>query len=172
MRIWSHEKRARSGFDAHHGGPRCHSGGLGRIIAAPGAREGLKGIVSAISYGMKHPFKFRFVPDTFTSVLVCIGIYAIVAIVVVTSSKGYRRGEEYGSAKWGNPIAIDRKYRDRKNRFQNQILSRTVAMGNSEQALHRHQRNNNVVVIGGSGSGKTRAMSSPTFCKGKSPMLC
>lgn len=149
-------------------------GGLGAIlaawvgiIAAPGAREGLKGIVSAISYGMKHPFKFRFVPDTFTSVLVCIGIYAIVAIVVVTSSKGYRRGEEYGSAKWGNPIAIDRKYRDRKNRFQNQILSRTVAMGNSEQALHRHQRNNNVVVIGGSGSGKTRGYVIPNLLQGE-----
>lgn len=116
---------------------------------------------------MKHPFKFRFVPDTFTSVLVCIGIYAIVAIVVVTSSKGYRRGEEYGSAKWGNPIAIDRKYRDRKNRFQNQILSRTVAMGNSEQALHRHQRNNNVVVIGGSGSGKTRGYVIPNLLQGE-----
>ena len=149
-------------------------GGLGAliaawigIIAAPGAREGLRGLISALSYGIKHPFSLKFVPDTFTSVLVCLGIYAIFAVVVVTSSKGYRRGEEYGSAQWGSPHAIDRKYRDRKHPFQNQILSRAVAMGNSEQALHRHQRNNNVVVIGGSGSGKTRGYVIPNLLQGE-----
>lgn len=49
-------------------------GGLGAliaawigIIAAPGAREGLRGLISALSYGIKHPFSLKFVPDTFTS---------------------------------------------------------------------------------------------------------
>lgn len=149
-------------------------GGLGALLAAwvgvlvaPGRNEGLRGIVSALSYGMKHPFTFRLVPETFSTVLMCLLFYAVIAVAVVSSSQGYRRGEEYGSARWGSPHAIDHKYRDRKHPFQNQILTRAVAMGNSEQDLYRYQRNTNVVVIGGSGSGKTRGYVIPNLLQGE-----
>lgn len=71
-----------------------------------------------------------------------------------------RPGEEHGSAKWGNASGIARKYKDRKNRFHNLILSQTLALSLNAKS---HRRNLNVLVVGGSGVGKTRFYAKPNI---------
>lgn len=71
--------------------------------------------------------------------------------------KNYRRREEYGSAKWGIVSAINKKYRQ-KPFCDNKILTKNLALGLDGK---RHRRNLNVLVCGGSGSGKTRFYCKP-----------
>lgn len=66
-------------------------------------------------------------------------------------------GEEYGSAKWGDAAALNRKYRDKTN---NIILSQHISMGLDGR---KHKRNLNVIVVGGSGAGKTRGYVLPNI---------
>ena len=70
--------------------------------------------------------------------------------------KNYRRGEEHGSAKWGNAGKINQKYRDRKP-ANNKLLTQNVRVGLDGK---KHKRNLKMIVCGGSGAGKTRF-----FCK-------
>ena len=123
--------------------------------AAPGAAGGLRGMLAAFSQAMASPFSLTLCPDTGRCVLVCLFIYGLALLMVISSGMNFRRGEEYGSARWGNPQEIDRKYRDRKAPSSNLILTRHVAIGNSQAAMYRHRRNLNTVVIGGSGAGKS-----------------
>ena len=137
--------------------------GVGAVLAvwvalqiAPGRNEGLKGIMDSLSWGMEHPFSIRIVPESLGTVLIVMLFYVVIFGMAVSAGRGFRKGEEYGSARWGSPRGIDRKYRDRKHPFQNLILTRNVAMGNSEQELYRHQRTTNVMLIGAAGTGKSR----------------
>ncbi len=81
-----------------------------------------------------------------------IGIY-------LSSARNYRRREEHGSAKWGVPGTVNRKYAD-KVKTQNKILTQNVSIGLDG---HKHRRNLNVLVCGGSGSGKTRFYAKPNI---------
>ena len=76
--------------------------------------------------------------------------------IVYSMKKNYRRGEEHGSARWGNAGQIDKKYRD-KNPTANKLLTQNVRIGLDGR---KHRRNLNTIVCGGSGAGKTRF-----FCK-------
>lgn len=125
------------------------------ITVAPGAGGGLMGMLDVLNQAMADPFHFEIVPATLRCIVVCLFVYGVVVLVLVSDRMNFRRGEEYGSARWANPLEIDRKYRDRKSPENNLILTRHVTMGNSQAALFRHRRNLNTVVIGGSGTGKS-----------------
>ena len=70
----------------------------------------------------------------------------------LSTRRNYRRGMEHGSAKWGDARAVNKKYRQRPDNM-NKILTMNVRIGFDG---HKHRRNLNVLVIGGSGAGKTR----------------
>ncbi len=125
------------------------------IAVAPGAGGGLKGMLSALTRTINDPLDLRMVTETPRCVLVCLFIYGLAVLMFVSSGMNFRRGEEYGSAKWGSPRSIDRKYRDRNNPSANLIMTQHVAIGSSQVSMYRHRRNLNTVVIGGSGSGKS-----------------
>ncbi len=88
------------------------------------------------------------------------GIIGAVAVKLLVYMKGknakkYRQGEEYGSARWGTPKDIA-PFIDPV--FENNILltqTERLTM-NSRPKLPKYARNKNVIIIGGSGSGKTR----------------
>lgn len=98
---------------------------------------------------------------------VAAGITGAVAVKIMVYVKGknakkYRHGVEYGSARWGNPkdIApyIDPVYEN------NILLTQTERLTmNSRPKLPKYARNKNVIVIGGSGSGKTRFYVKPNL---------
>ena len=70
-----------------------------------------------------------------------------------SQKKNYLRGVEHGSAKWGDAASICKRYRD-KRYTQNLILTQNFRMGLD---CYKHKRNLNVLVVGGSGAGKSRA---------------
>jgi len=108
---------------------------LGMAIA-PGAASGLRGMLEAFSQAMADPFEVTICADTGRCVLVCLFVYGLALLVLVSDRMNFRRGEEYGSARWGNPREIDRKYRDRKAPSANLILTQHVAIGNSQAAIY------------------------------------
>ena len=64
--------------------------------------------------------------------------------VYLSTDRNYRRREEHGSARWGDPKGINRKYAD-KELTANKILTQNVAIGLDGR---RHRRNLNVLVVG------------------------
>ena len=78
---------------------------------------------------------------------------------------------EHGSAKWGDVFQIVKKYRDKKNPKENLILTQHFQMGMDG---HKHKRNTNVLVIGGSGAGKSRSYAIPNAlnCGNCSLVIC
>jgi type IV secretion system protein VirD4 len=84
------------------------------------------------------------------------------------NAKLYRKDIEYGSARWGKPIDI-KPFMD-KNPENNIILTQTEGlMMNPRPSGPKYARNKNMLVIGGSGSGKTRFVLKPNLmqCRSK-----
>ncbi len=75
----------------------------------------------------------------------------------MASPRNYRRREEHGSARWGRPKMMNVKYQS-KTPEQNKILTQRVRIGLDGR---KHRRNLNVLVVGGSGAGKTRFYAKP-----------
>ena len=97
----------------------------------------------------------------------CIGLaigaaFRLVVYVRSKNAKKYRHGEEYGSARWGGPKDIE-PFADPV--FENNvILTRTESLTmNSRPKDPKTARNKNVLIVGGSGSGKTRFFLTPNL---------
>lgn len=110
---------------------------------------------------------FQNIVPSFHPIDLCVGITAAAIIRLVVYVKGknakkYRKNEEYGSARWGKPedIApfVDPVFEN------NVILTQTESLMMSNRPKDpRNARNKNVLVIGGSGSGKTRFFLKPNL---------
>ena len=106
---------------------------------------------------LERPFAIGWTPYTLKYMLVGLLLYGCGIALYYSSRENRRPGEEYGSAKWGNPKELNRKYMDHQHKDANIILTQRVRLGMDGYIT---QRNMNVLVVGGSGSGKTRF-----FCK-------
>ena len=106
---------------------------------------------------LERPFAIGWTAHTPKFMLVSLIIYAFGIALYYSGRENRRPGEEYGSAKWGDPRALCRKYMDHQHKDANIILTQRVRLGMNGYIT---QRNMNILVIGGSGSGKTRY-----FCK-------
>lgn len=93
-----------------------------------------------------------YTPRCILGVLVC---YGLAVTLYYSDHENRRPGEEYGSAKWGSTRKLNKQYADPNGK--NVILTKHVSIGLDG---YKHQRNLNILVVGGSGSGKTRF-----FCK-------
>ena len=98
---------------------------------------------------------------------ILIGIAGAVVIRLLVYMKGknakkYRQGMEYGSARWGTKEDI-KPYMD-DDFYNNVLLTQTERLTMSSRPKQpKHARNKNVIVIGGSGSGKTRFFVKPNL---------
>ena len=106
---------------------------------------------------LERPFSIGWTPYTLKCMLGSLLLYGCGIVLYYSSRENRRPGEEYGSAKWGNPKELNRKYMDHRHKDANIILTQRVRLGMDGYIT---QRNMNILVIGGSGSGKTRY-----FCK-------
>ena len=102
-----------------------------------------------------HPFDLLFG-------LVLAGVMRLVLYVKSKNKKKFRQGEEYGSAVWGGEKDID-PYMDRSNPDNNVILTKTESLTMGKPSAPKYARNKNILVIGGSGSGKTRYFVKPNL---------
>ena len=132
-----------------------------RLSAGADASAKLLHLTSGISAAFASPL-----PSLHTFDL-CVGVVGAVAVRLIVYSKGknakkYRKGEEYGSARWGTAKDIEPfmapKFAD------NIILTKTERLMMSNRPPDpKNARNKNVLVVGGSGSGKTRFWLKPNL---------
>lgn len=78
------------------------------------------------------------------------------------NKKKFRQGTEYGSAVWGTEKDIE-PYMDFKEKDNNVILTQTGGLTMGKPSHPKYARNKNILVIGGSGSGKTRFFVKPNL---------
>ena len=100
-----------------------------------------------------------------TDLLIGIAVAGIMKAVLYFKSKNkkkFRQGEEYGSAVWGTPKDIE-PYMDNTNPDNNVILTQTERLTMGKPSSPKYARNKNILIIGGSGSGKTRFFVKPNL---------
>lgn len=114
-------------------------------------------ILSALA---NAPFSVRWTENAPKLVLIVSILYPMCVIYYVTEQADLRPGGEYGTARWGNAKSLNRKYRDRRHPRSNYLFTQNVRMGMDS---HKHRHNLNVMVIGGSGAGKTRFYVKPNL---------
>ena len=90
------------------------------------------------------------------------GVMRLVLYVKSKNKKKFRQGEEYGSAVWGGEKDIE-PYMDLSCPENNVILTRTESLTMGKPSAPKFARNKNILVIGGSGSGKTRFFVKPNL---------
>lgn len=134
---------------------------------APFIDEGLYAFILKFPEAMEHPFKITWCESSLKSILILMILYVMGIGIFYATKKNYRRGEEHGSAKWGDAQSINRKYRE-KHFEDNKLLTQNVRMGLDG---HRHRRNLNVLVCGGSGAGKTRFYAKPNVMQANTSMV-
>ena len=117
---------------------------------------GLAGMLAAVNDLLARPFPVYYTPQTPRFLLLGTALYAGIALVVTADHKNTRPGEEHGSARWGNVIAMNRKYADKAG--PNLLLTRHFRIGVDG---YKHKHNTNILVVGGSGAGKTRTYAVP-----------
>ena len=123
-------------------------------------------IIDKIFQGILEINTMSFLPSLHpTDIIMGVVVAVLIKIIVYTKGKNakkFRQGKEYGSARWGAKKDIE-PYMDEK--FQNNILltqTERLTM-NGRPANPKYARNKNVLVIGGSGSGKTRFYVKPNL---------
>lgn len=123
-------------------------------------------IIDKIFQGILEINTMSFLPSLHpTDIIMGVVVAVLIKIIVYTKGKNvkkFRQGKEYGSARWGTKKDIE-PYMDEK--FQNNILltqTERLTM-NGRPANPKYARNKNVLVIGGSGSGKTRFYVKPNL---------
>ena len=129
------------------------------LLIAPCMGNGIASLLREFGTVMEHPFLIRLCEDSLKIVLILLLIYGLAVGIFLSDEKNYRMREEHGSAKWGSPVTINKQYAD-PDRTANKILTQNVAIGLDGR---KHMRNLNVLVIGGSGAGKTRFYAKPNI---------
>ena len=138
------------------------------LLISPHISGGLAEILESFSEIMNKPFNITFCDGSLRTVLVLILAYAMGLGIYLSSEKNYRRREEHGSAKWGRAETINKKYEAKGNKDDNKILTQNVAISFDG---HKHRRNLNILVCGGSGSGKTRFYAKPNVMQANTSFI-
>lgn len=116
-------------------------------------------LMEVLTEKMNHPFQLHYTEYTIKSMLVCTLLYAAGIGIFYSSQKNYRRGEEHGSARWGDARQICKKY-SQKPYSQNILLTQNFRISLD---THKHRRCLNILVVGGSGAGKSRGFALPNI---------
>ena len=129
------------------------------LLIAPSVDGGLAQIMNDFTSAINNPFNITWCSNSLRVLLICLLIYGCAIALYISSKGNYRRGEEHGSAKWGNAKAVNKKYYQAPKE-NNKLLTQNVAIGLNAK---KHRRNLNTLVCGGSGAGKTRFYCKPNI---------
>ena len=116
-------------------------------------------LMDAFSAATKNPFSLHWTPYTMKFIGIFLLLYGGAILFYYTEQKNTRPGEEHGSASWGSVRELDKKYRD-KDAGKNVILTQHLQMSMNGKL---HRRNLLQIIVGGSGSGKTRFLAKPNL---------
>ncbi len=138
------------------------------LLIAPALSGGLPELIENLSTVFNNPFHIELCKDSGKAVLILLLCYGMGIGIYLSTARNYRRREEHGSAKWGVPGTVNKKYAD-KEKTHNKILTQNTAIGLDGR---KHRRNLNVLVCGGSGSGKTRFYAKPNIMQANTSFVC
>lgn len=116
-------------------------------------------LMDAFSAATKNPFSLHWTAYTPKFIGIFLLLYGGAILFYYTGQKNTRPGEEHGSASWGSVRELDKKYRD-KDAGKNVILTQHLQMSMNGKL---HRRNLLQIIVGGSGSGKTRFLAKPNL---------
>ena len=117
---------------------------------------GLPDIIGKLTAALENPFSVHWTECSALSILFCTAAY-ILALLYRSANRGRTRdGEEHGSAAWASPREVNAQF----SQEENKLLTRNVRLGLD---THKHRRSLNVLVIGGSGAGKSRSYVKPNI---------
>ena len=126
------------------------------LLLAQSLDGGLPDILANLTAALEHPFAIRWTKQSLVSILICTALYAA-ALCYLSANQGRTRdGAEHGSAAWGTPRQVNAMFAQK----QNKLLTQNVRLGLD---THKHRRSLNVLVIGGSGAGKSRSYVVPNI---------
>ena len=126
------------------------------ILLAPCLGGNVLDVFDRFSEAVRTPWRIAWCPGSARTVLLCLILYAGGVSVYAGTRLKLREGEEHGSAAWGSPRQLNKQIAQ-KDSFP---LTKHVRLG---MDTHRHRRNLNILVLGGSGAGKTRSMALPNI---------
>ena len=126
------------------------------LLTAPYLNGGLTEIIKNSNNILNNPFNITIVESSMKAILIFLAFYIMAILLYESTRKNYRRKEENGSAKWGYANELNKKYRQPNN--YNKILTKSALIGLNGK---KHKRNVNVLVVGGSGAGKTYSYCKP-----------
>lgn len=116
-------------------------------------------LLDRLTVAINNPMNITFNEYSLKAVLIFLFLYVMGIGVYFSSKENRRPGEEHGSARWGNVKSVVKRYMD-KDSYKNIILSQNMRLGLNAK---KHRRNLNVLVVGGSGAGKTRFYAKPNL---------
>ena len=113
-------------------------------------------LLDALNSALAEPFALAWSQDSPHFLLVFTAVYAVAVIVTVTDQKNTRPGAEHGSAAWGDVFRLNKFYMDKRG--PNLLLTQHFYIGIDG---YKHKHNTNILIVGGSGAGKTRTYGVP-----------
>ena len=130
---------------------------LGYCMGACGKPSGAEWLANVLSR-LRNPFPFEVTEWTgrFLGLSALAG--GILCLLLISEKHSFEHGREYGTARFATPGEVNRKYRNRKAR-DNKIVSKNVRISRDRFT----KRNNNVLILGGSGAGKTKCIVTPNL---------
>lgn len=139
------------------------------LLAAPllGAEQTLPGLLEGLNAALAQPWRIQWCEQSPKCLLLALGLYGVGVLAWATSRRRTKPLEEYGSARWGEAAAVNRRYAAARP-AENLILTEHVRLGLDGRA---HRRNLNVLVVGGSGAGKTRFYAKPNVLQGNTSFI-
>ena len=126
----------------------------------------LSGLLNACNEMLAEPLPFEWSNQTPRFLLIFTGLYAVIVLAASSEHRNTRPGEEHGSARWGNAKELNRRYRDTQG--PNLLMTRDIRIGVDG---YKHKHNTNVLVVGGSGTGKTRTYAVPNVLEAGCSMV-
>ena len=136
------------------------------LVYAPFLDNGLMSIIeksNEIDY-----FNIKIAGNSIQTIMAFLAIYLFGIGCYISTRRNYRKQEEHGSAKWGDALNVNAKYQQKPKEL-NKILTQNVCLGLNTK---KHRRNLNVLVCGGSGSGKTRFYCKPNLLQANTSFIC
>lgn len=124
------------------------------LLLAPCLGGNLFTVMTKLTERIQDPLHIEWCENSVRSLLLCLLLYGFGGVVYFGTRPNLRQGEEHGSAKWGSPKELNAKLKQK----QSFPLTKHVSIG---MDTHKHRRNLNVFVLGGSGAGKTRSVVLP-----------
>ena len=114
------------------------------LLIAPLLDGGLVKIINEIPLKISQPFDIEICENSMKAILFFLLAYSISIGAYFSTRRNYKKGKEHGSAKWGNPRTINKKYKQLPE-SENRILTQNVMIGLNAK---KHRRNLNTLVVG------------------------